>query len=81
MKEIDFKQPIAIISGEGTYGTVELYKGKKTVQALKARLTRERCHGDRWATAIVFVGMNNDFGAFGYDVNRDCLTTFPEELL
>lgn len=40
---------ISIISGEGEVGTVEKYMGKRSVRAVKARLTRERCHGDRWA--------------------------------
>lgn len=42
-------QKIEIVSGEGTMGTVEEYNGKRTVKAIKARLTKERCNGDRWA--------------------------------
>jgi len=38
-----------IISGEGEVGTRERYTGKRTVRAVKARLTRERAGGDRWA--------------------------------
>jgi hypothetical protein len=38
-----------IVSGEGTQGTREIYAGKRTARAIKARLTRERCSGDRWA--------------------------------
>jgi|688.fasta_scaffold1925718_2 hypothetical protein len=41
--------PLYIVSGEGDLGTTELYTGKRTVRAIKARLTRERCGGDRWA--------------------------------
>jgi hypothetical protein len=44
---------IQIVSGEGDLGTVEEYTGKRTVRALKARLTRERCKGDRWAFAQI----------------------------
>ena len=46
---------IRIVSGEGTVGTAEAYTGKRSVRALKARLTRERCNGDRWARAEVLV--------------------------
>ena len=42
-------QPLYIVSGEGNLGTVEDYTGKRTARAVKARLTRERCGGDRWA--------------------------------
>jgi hypothetical protein len=41
--------PLRIVSGEGTVGHVEEYTGAHTVRALRARLTRERCGGDRWA--------------------------------
>ena len=40
---------IEIVSGEGESGTVELFAGKHTVKAIRARLTRERCGDDRWA--------------------------------
>lgn len=40
-----------ITSGEGERGTCGEYTGKGTRRALKMRLTRERCNGDRWATA------------------------------
>ena len=40
---------IYIVSGEGEIGSAEVYTGKLTVRALKSRLTRERCSGDRWA--------------------------------
>jgi hypothetical protein len=71
---------IAIISGEGTVGSVSLYEGKNTVRAIKARLTRERCNGDRWARAIVYKDIN-DYGAFGYDIETGAPCSFPEELL
>jgi hypothetical protein len=44
---------IAIQSGEGEIGAYELHTGRRTVRAIKARLTRERCGGDRWAHAWV----------------------------
>jgi len=46
---IKLNETLYIISGEGTYGHREEYTGKMTVRAIKSRLTRERCHGDRWA--------------------------------
>jgi len=44
-------ETIYITSGEGERGMCEEYTGERTRRALKARLTRERCHGDRWAKA------------------------------
>ncbi len=46
--------PIRIISGEGEIGSIETYNGKRSIRAIKIRLTRERCGGDRWAKAQVF---------------------------
>jgi hypothetical protein len=36
---------------KGTEGPVDVipYKGKMTLRAIRAKLTRERCHGDREA--------------------------------
>jgi hypothetical protein len=42
-------EEIEIISGEGEQGIVETYEGKRSERAIKMRLTKERCHGDRWA--------------------------------
>lgn len=50
-------QPLKIVSGEGDNGTAEDYAGAKTVRAIKARLTRERCGGDRWARVDTADGM------------------------
>jgi len=44
---------IDIVSGEGEIGTVERFVGARTIRALKARLTRARCGGDRWARAEI----------------------------
>ena len=44
---------IEILSGEGEYGTEQRYTGARTVRAVRARLTRERAGGDRWAILIV----------------------------
>lgn len=44
---------IEIWSGEGNGpGTREEYTGKRTARALRARLTRERVQGERWARAV-----------------------------
>ena len=50
---------IRIVSGEGEVGTTEIYNGKRSLRAIKMRLTKERCGGDRWARAIVFSHANN----------------------
>ena len=44
---------IYVISGEGEQGKRERYLGKQTCCALRARLTRECCGGDRWAVAEI----------------------------
>jgi len=44
---------IRIVSGEGEVGTSEIYNGKRTIRAIKMRLSKERCGGDRWAIAKV----------------------------
>jgi hypothetical protein len=54
MKGLDARE-IVILSGEGTGGGfAEVYKGKRTSRAIKLRLTKERCGGDRWAKAIAY---------------------------
>jgi hypothetical protein len=58
---------IRIVSGEGEVGTTEIYNGKRTVRAIKMRLTKERHSGDRWANAEVF-SHSNDFGDVFVDV-------------
>lgn len=50
---------IRIVSGEGEVGTTETYNGKRTLRAIKMRLTKERCGGHRWANAKVFSHSNN----------------------
>lgn len=45
---------IVIMSGEGTGpGTFERYFGARTPKAIRAKLYRERCHGDRWAELFI----------------------------
>lgn len=43
--------PLRIVSGEGENGSIEAYAGTRTERAIKMRLTRERCDGQRWARA------------------------------
>ena len=50
-------KPLKIVSGEGENGTAQDYAGAKTVRAIKSRLTRERCGGDRWARVDTDDGM------------------------
>ena len=41
---------IEIVSGDGDgAGVAEIFEGKRTLRALRMRLTMERCQGDRWA--------------------------------
>ena len=47
---------VVIISGE--VGSIEPHTGRPTKRAVKVRLTRDRCRGDRWAKAIAFVDGN-----------------------
>lgn len=45
---------VQIVAGEAELGTIKDYTSTRTVRALKSRLTRERCGGDRWAKAHVY---------------------------
>lgn len=47
------ENPIYIYSGEGI-ATPEVFEGKRTILAIKRRLTKERCNGDRIAWAVVY---------------------------
>lgn len=74
---------VIIISGEGTEpGAIEPHTGAPTRRAIRARLTRERCGGDRWAHAIAYVaegeGVNLEtdnpaywHAAFDYALSKD----------
>jgi general stress protein YciG len=55
------KGRIAIFSGEGEVGSWSEYTGKRTERALKAKLTRERSHGDRWAYAYIETDMMDKY--------------------
>lgn len=55
---------ISIIAGEGEVGTTKSYDGKRTLRAIKMRLTKKRCAGDRWANAKVFSHSNDSGDVF-----------------
>jgi hypothetical protein len=71
------EKKIAIVSGEGENGTAELYGGALSERAIRSRLTRERCHGDRWARAIQW-SHDNAYGEVGYDLETGEPCTWPE---
>lgn len=66
---------IQIVSGEGNFGDTEVYTGKRTQRAIKSRLTRERCNGDRWARAVVFLH-NNETGKTGINLETSELCNY-----
>ena len=67
---------IRIISGDGETGTVERYSGKCSERAIKLRLARERCNGDRWAKAVQYSHSNNGCNV-GIDLETGEYCTFP----
>ncbi|OPY01468.1 MAG: hypothetical protein A4E60_01705 [Syntrophorhabdus sp. PtaB.Bin047] len=70
---------IIIISGEGDNGTVEAYRGKDSPYAIKRRLTKERCEGDRWARAYRFDhhgdALSDDVGVY-VEIDGEDYVTF-----
>ena len=45
---------IEIVAGEGDGpGTAEIFTGARSILAIRRRLARERCQGDRWAFAEI----------------------------
>lgn len=74
-------ETVLILSGEGEVGTYEKYEGKRTERALKSRLTKERCNGDRWAFAMVSAGddyADDTFIELDGDLNPDGLRTVDD---
>lgn len=69
---------IIILSGEGERGTPEVYTGKRTTRALKSRLTKERCQGDRWAKAIAFLYYGRYNQPVGINVENGDPATYPD---
>jgi hypothetical protein len=74
---------ILIMSGEGTGpGTIQRYYGPRTAAAIKARLTKERALGDRWATAWIELAESERHGdeyCFVYGQLDDGLELTGEE--
>ncbi len=62
------KGDMVIFSGEGDNGTFERYYGARTPKAIRSRLSRERAHGDRWASAWISDGSIEDNGYPGVPV-------------
>lgn len=56
-------EKIYIFSGEGEEGMREEYTGKRTLRALKIKLTKEKCKGDRWARAQFY---DENYGWFTF---------------
>lgn len=67
---------IRIVSGEGNEGVVENYFGKLTQRAIKSRLTKEKCNGDRWARAIQY-SHDNDHGEVGINLETGYYASYP----
>lgn len=53
---------ILIYSGEGDTGTFERYFGNRSLKAIRGKLSRERCGGDRWASVWVELSGMQDKG-------------------
>jgi len=49
-----FKSALWIKSGTGDEGKAVIYTGKLNMRSIRARLTRERCNGERWAYACIY---------------------------
>jgi hypothetical protein len=75
---LDLSARIIIHSGEGEDGSLEEYTGKRTERAIKLRLTRERCHGDRWARAWIAAGPEYAPNTY-YDFDGDGLKAIHDE--
>ena len=54
------RMPIVILSGEGEVGTYSSYMGAYTERAIRSRLSKERCNGDRWAKAYIYSHLTDD---------------------
>lgn len=71
--------PVAIVSGEGEEGHVELYLGYPTLRDVIEYLHDIRRSG-RWARAVIY-SHTNKYGNAGFDAETGEYRTFPEELL
>lgn len=73
---------IVILSGEGEIGTFEKYNGKRTVKEIRSRLTSERCHGDRWAKAYMYMHESETGRVYISldETNQDCRCIRKEDI-
>jgi hypothetical protein len=62
------KGDMLIFSGEGDDGAWERYYGKRDKAAIRRKLSRERCGGDRWASAWIELEGLEDAGYPGEKV-------------
>lgn len=68
----EMKYPkIIIISGEGEQGTVKRHSGRDTQRAIKAKLTCERCNGDRWARAYRLDRVTDEWRGIYCEIDGD----------
>ena len=73
-EQFDAGHPIRIVSGEGEIGHIEQYTGKRTIRAIKLRLTRERRRygKDGWVRASVYSHEAALGGEVWMDVESGC---------
>ncbi|MGD9938604.1 MAG: hypothetical protein AB7T74_02260 [Clostridia bacterium] len=72
------KGDMLIFSGEGDQGAWERYFGSRTEKSIRSKLSRERCGGDRWASAWIELDGLEDagypgapvYGELGRDLNE-----------
>jgi hypothetical protein len=75
------KKTVFITSGEGEgNGTIEKFTGTRTLRAIKMRLARERCNGDRWADAKVWLH-DSEFQGVYIDVETGHRCFGPQSML
>ena len=72
---------VLIMSGEGEVGRTVEYHGTRTTRAIRARVARERCGGDRWC--YVYVRMHDDVYAMldVYTGDQSCEREIPSNLI
>lgn len=75
-----------VFSGEGIYGTFEIYKGSLTQRAMKSRITKEFASGSRWAYMLRFEHVSK-IGQYVYspiyikgNVGRDVFGLYEDKL-
>ena len=59
-KDLENKNPIIELSGVGNFGFFSNYYHKRTIRALKLRLTKLKSNGDRFASIYIYCHQNSD---------------------